>query len=70
MENASFGETRLRVPNEFRLTSGGFCHPPEAKFRPIRPTATPQLQIIKQLAASGWGEIGRISPHDKKKKFQ
>lgn len=57
-----------RVPDEFRLTWRQFCPTPGAKFTPFRPTATRQSVSHKRLARARWGEINRISPHDKKEK--
>jgi hypothetical protein len=57
------------VPDEFRPTWNEFCHPPGAKFSQFRPTATHELAISKRLARAQWGEIHRISPHEKKKKI-
>jgi hypothetical protein len=36
--------------DEFRLTSGGFCRPPGAKFSELRRAATRQPPISKRLA--------------------
>src|SRR5687767_10466372 len=57
------------VTDEFRPTWGQFCPTPGAKFSQFRPTAMRQLQASKRLARAAWGEIRRISPHEKKKKF-
>jgi hypothetical protein len=58
----------LEMPDEFRPTWKGFCPTPGAKFTEFRPTAAHELAASKRLAAGARGEIGRISPHDKKKK--
>ena len=62
-------QIRNRLADEFCLTSGGFCRPPEAKFRQFRPTRAHELVSRKRLAQASWGETGRISPHQKKKKY-
>jgi hypothetical protein len=45
-----------------------FCPTPRAKFRQYRPTAAHEPRAGQRLAATGSGEIDRISPHQKKKK--
>jgi hypothetical protein len=57
------------MPDKFCLTPGEFCHPPGAKFRQFRLTTTPELATDKRLAAARWGEIRRITPHEKKEKI-
>jgi hypothetical protein len=69
-KNASFGETRLRVPGEFRPTRKQFCPTPGAKFSQFRPTATLQPTTSKRFARAWRGETRRISPHQKKKKYE
>jgi hypothetical protein len=73
LSKSSWGESWTtdaapRVPNEFRPTGGEFCPTPWAKLSQFRPTATFQMAIFKRLAASGWGETRRVSPHEKKEK--
>jgi hypothetical protein len=42
--------------------------PPEAKFRRFRLTPQRQRPTSKRLARALWGEIRRVSPHEKKEK--
>jgi hypothetical protein len=68
-ENLAHLRANAGRPDEFRLTRGEFCHTPGAKFRQFRTTATHELAASKQLAAGAWGEIRRVSPHEKKEKY-
>jgi hypothetical protein len=46
-----------------------FAPPPGAIFRQFRPTDTRQQAVSNRLARAAWGEIRRISLHEKKEKI-